>query len=269
MSTYAIGDLQGCFYPLMDLLKKISFNHKQDCLWFTGDLVNRGPHSLATLRFIKSLADQVVTVLGNHDLTLLAVAHNAIPYDSQQHTFADILHAPDCSALIQWLRQQPLLHHDANLGFTLVHAGLHPSWDLALAKSLAKEVEISIQGPRAFTFFENLYGNEPVYWDPQLKGMNRLRFITNCFTRLRFCTADGQLDLTTTASQHDNPQAYLPWFSVPNRRNKDLKILFGHWSALEGKCSVPHTFALDTGCVWRKCLKAMRLEDGQVFTTNC
>jgi len=269
MSTYAIGDIQGCFEPLMRLLNQIHFKADKDSLWFTGDLVNRGPQSLETLRFIQSLGSQARTVLGNHDLTLLAVAYGAIPFDSKHHTFGDILAAPDKTELIDWLRHQPLIHHDAALGYAMVHAGLYPKWDLALALSLAQEVAAVLQGPNLTPFLVSMFGNKPDHWDPQLSDNDRLRFITNCFTRLRFCSPEGQLELATKESAHSAPAEYLPWFSIPNPATRDLKILFGHWAALEGHCPVPNVFALDTGCVWGHCLTAMRLEDGQLFRETC
>ena len=266
MSTYAIGDLHGCFAPLMRLLEKIQFNEKQDTLWFTGDLVNRGPQSLETLRFIQNLGSHAITVLGNHDLTLLAIAFKAIPYDSKRHHFDDILAARDKDALIHWLRHRPFIHEDPDLGYTLVHAGLPPQWDLALAKSLAKEVEIILQSENPRPFFKNFFGNMPNHWDPTLTDIDRLRFIINGFTRLRFCNLAGELELKTTASAENGPAGYLPWFSIPTRKSRDLKILFGHWSSLEGQCPEPNVFALDTGCVWGNCLTAMRLLDGKRFT---
>jgi bis(5'-nucleosyl)-tetraphosphatase (symmetrical) len=269
MATYAIGDVQGCLNPLESLLKKIEFNQAKDHLWFTGDLVNRGPESLETLRFIKSLGDRVSLVLGNHDLALLAVASKAIPFDPNHFTFSDILRAKDCDELIDWLRFKPLLHHDAKLDFTMVHAGLHPAWDLKLAAELAHEVEATLQSPHFALFLKELYGNEPSNWDPTLKGFARLRFIVNCFTRLRFCSLDGTLELQTKESARHSLEDYMPWFEIPNRKHKDLNIIFGHWAALEGKTSNPKVFTLDTGCVWGKCLTAMRLEDKRLFTVDC
>jgi bis(5'-nucleosyl)-tetraphosphatase (symmetrical) len=269
MSTYAIGDIQGCFEPFMRLLEKIQFNAKKDILWLTGDLVNRGPKSLETLRFVMNLNDRIVTVLGNHDLTLLAVAFNAIPYDPKRHTFSDILTASDKTQLIDWLQHQPLMHHDAKLGYTLVHAGLHPKWDLILAQSLAKEVEIALQSANPMPFFENLFGNTPNEWDAALTGFARLRFIINCFTRLRFCSLAGELEFQSKDAAEKAPPGYLPWFSIPTRASRHLKILFGHWAALKGQCTIPNVFALDTGCVWGNCLTAMRLEDGKRFIEPC
>lgn len=269
MSIYAIGDVQGCFDPLMRLLKQINFDPAQDCLWFTGDLVNRGPQSLETLRFIKSLGNRATTVLGNHDLTLLAVANHALPYHATQHTFADVLQAADRAELIHWLQHQPLIHHDATTGYTLVHAGLYPNWDLTLALSLAKEVEAILQGEAANPFFAKMYDDHPDTWDPQLQGIDRARFIVNCFTRLRFCSADGRLEFATKGSAASPPSGCFPWFAVPGRSNKHLNILFGHWASLEGHCTVPNVFPLDTGCVWGNCLTAMRLEDRKIFKVSC
>lgn len=268
MSTYAIGDIQGCFEPFMRLLKNIQFDPKKDTLWLTGDLINRGPQSLETLRFVKNLGKQAITVLGNHDLTLLAVAYKAFQYDPKRHTFNDILEAKDKDELIHWLIHQPLIHHDASLGYTMVHAGLHPHWDLRLAQSLAKEVETTLQ-QNPLPFFENMFGNMPNHWDPTLTGFDRLRFIVNCFTRIRFCNLEGHLDLQTTESAENAPSGYLPWYAIPHRKSKGLRILFGHWASLQGKCREPNVFALDTGCVWGNCLTAMCLEDGKRFTEPC
>ena len=269
MSTYAIGDIQGCYDPLMRLLQQINFNPTEDTLWLTGDLVNRGSHSLQTLRFIKSLGPKAITVLGNHDLTLLAVAHQAFPFDDKHHTFLDILEAPDKEALLSWLIQQPLMHYDQKLGYVMVHAGIYPKWDLKLALSLAHEVETQLQGTEAAKFLAAMYGNKPSNWSAQLQGYDRLRFIVNCFTRMRFCSADGELELTLKEAADQAPLGYMPWFLIPNESLASLKILFGHWASLAGKCTQPNVFALDTGCVWGNCLTALRLEDGQKFSTSC
>jgi bis(5'-nucleosyl)-tetraphosphatase (symmetrical) len=268
MSTYAIGDIQGCFESFKRLLDKIKFD-AADELWLTGDLVNRGPQSLETLRFIQSLKSKIRTVLGNHDLTLLAVAYETTPFNPKHHTFRDILEAPDRASLMLWLKSQPLLVHDEKLEYTMIHAGLHPSWDLETAKGLALEAEHILQGPHFLDYLSHLYGNYPLQWDPNLTGFDRFRFIINCFTRLRFCRPDGVLELTHKGSPDTVEASYLPWFSVADRKSRDLKLIFGHWAALAGKCAAPHTFALDTGCVWGQCLTAMRLEDGQRFTIDC
>ncbi len=272
MSTFAIGDIQGCFDQLLLLLKKIQFDEHQDTLWFTGDLVNRGHQSLETLRFIRNLSEEgrALTVLGNHDLGTLAILHQAEPFDPNEHTFQDIASAHDKDELIFWLEQQPLLHHDAYLDFTLVHAGLHPAWDLLLAMDLAKEVEAVLKDPiLKIDFYHHLYGNTPTLWEPHLQGFERLRFIVNCFTRMRFCSQDGRLELETKESVAKAPLGYMPWFKIPNRKNKDLRIIFGHWASILGKTDEPNTFALDTGCVWGNALTAMRLEDQKLFSISC
>ena len=269
MSTYAIGDIQGCFESLLKLLEKIQFNSKKDTLWFAGDLVNRGPQSLETLRFVKSLKTQAIVVLGNHDLTLLAVGNHVTPYKPAHHTFIDILEAPDCHELLTWLQHQPLLYHDPMLNFTLVHAGLAPQWDLAMAMALAKEVESVLQGNMAVEFFKHMYGNYPDVWDPTLEGWERLRLIVNYFTRMRFCNVMGQLEFSTTDGEEKAPPGFSPWFKIPNRKNQNVNILFGHWAALEGKTEVPTVFPLDTGCVWGKCLTAFRLEDRVKISVKC
>lgn len=265
MATYAIGDVQGCFRTLELLLEKIHFDPEHDKLWFTGDLVNRGPQSLATLRFIKNLKTQQHIVLGNHDLHLLAVAHGAhagMPDD----TLNDILNAPDREELLTWLQQQPLIHHDADLGYTLVHAGLAAQWDLEMAMSLAAEVTTILQSTKAFDFFQQMYGNTPNQWQDNLLGWDRLRCITNYLTRIRFCSADGAMELATKDTVITNNSNLVPWFKVPRRRNADLKIIFGHWAALGGTTQTKNTYALDTGCVWGFRLTAMRLEDEERFS---
>ena len=266
MSTYAIGDIQGCFTPLEKLLEKIQFNPNQDSLWFTGDLVNRGPQSLETLRFVKQLGTAAHTVLGNHDLHLLALAYDAHS-GWEDDTINDILNADDRDELIHWLRHQPLLHHDKKLGFTIVHAGLASSWDFITAKKLAHEVETVLQSNIAHEFFHHMYGNQPDQWHPDLQSYDRWRCITNYFTRARFCHPDGRLELTKKGEI--NSTDLIPWFQVPDRANDNLKIIFGHWAALGGVTNTPNVYALDTGCVWGFCLTAMRLEDGERFSVAC
>ncbi len=265
MPTYAIGDIQGCYSPFEKLLQLIQFDPHKDTLWLTGDLVNRGPQSLEVLRFVKQLGNHQKIVLGNHDLHLLAVAHESHagwPDD----TLTPILEAPDRDELLNWLRHQPLIHHDATLGYTMVHAGLAASWDLATAIALSREVEKTIQSEKAAEFFHHMYGNDPDHWDSTLQGWNRLRCITNYFTRARFCYADGRLELKNKGTLVSHPDDLIPWFKVPHRVNADLKIIFGHWAALGGITDTPNTFALDTGCVWGYRLTAMRLEDEERFS---
>ncbi|MFT3741702.1 MAG: symmetrical bis(5'-nucleosyl)-tetraphosphatase [Gammaproteobacteria bacterium] len=262
MPTYAIGDLQGCYDELMDLLQKIQFDPARDQLWFAGDLVNRGPKSLEVLHFIKSLPNPIV-VLGNHDLHLLAIA-NGHPY--QQHTLAPILAAADCDELIDWLRQQHLFYYDPQLDFALVHAGLPPQWTIHQASEHAAEVERTLRGKSYPQFLEQLYSNKPNLWHEDLKGWERLRFIANALTRIRFCDAAGYLDFNTKGEIGSQPAGYLPWFKVPGRASQDTRIIFGHWAALEGKTDMPTAFAIDTGCIWGRALTALQLESGQRFS---
>lgn len=268
MSHYSLGDIQGCFDQLLTLLDKINFNPVHDKLWFTGDLVNRGKQSLQVLQFVRSLGNHAVTVLGNHDLHLLAVAYGQKKL-KQSDTFTDVLNAPDCKKLCHWLRKQPLLHHDATLGYTMVHAGIPPQWNLSEARRHAHEVETVLQGRQYRDFLANMYGTHPNCWDKNLNSWERLRVITNYFTRMRFCSEQGELELKTKGQPVASSTHYMPWFHVPNRANKNLKIIFGHWAALEGKAHEPGVFALDTGCVWGNCLTAMRLEDGKRFSVHC
>lgn len=268
MPTYAIGDIQGCFTQFQALLDQIHFDPKQDILWFTGDLVNRGPHSLEVLRFIKALGDQHITILGNHDLHLIAVAYGTQSIRTSD-SFSDILSAPDKTELIDWLRKRPLLHHDKTTNYCMTHAGIAPFWHVQEAESLAHEVETILSGDSPLLFLENMYGNLPDNWDNLLSGVERLRCITNYLTRMRFCYADGRLNLTYKGQVSDHPPELIPWFDVPNRKNKEVKIVFGHWAALGGKTDARNLFALDTGCVWGNCLTAMRLEDEKLFSVPC
>lgn len=268
MATYIIGDIQGCFAEFQALLAKIQFDSYADTLWLTGDLVNRGPSSLAVLRFVRGLGDKHITVLGNHDLHLLAVAYGVRDVH-QNDTLAEILSAPDRDELIQWLLQRQLLHYDATKNIVLVHAGLAPMWTLNQAQTLAHEVETVLRGDTPALFLQQMYGNEPNYWDDKLTGVERLRCITNYLTRMRFCHANGQLDLTYKGQIAGKPDDVMPWFAVPHRVNINAKIMFGHWAALGGETHVANVYALDTGCVWGNCLTAMRLEDEMRFSVRC
>ncbi|EKD72398.1 MAG: hypothetical protein ACD_45C00684G0006 [uncultured bacterium] len=268
MTTYAIGDVQGCFSALEKLLQKIHFDARKDTLWFTGDLVNRGSQSLEAIRFVKSLGESQRMVLGNHDLHLLALAHQA-HLGWRDDTLTDILTAPDREELIDWLLQQPLFYYDVSLGYAMVHAGLASAWNLAIAKRLAKEVEDILQSERRYEFFQHMYGNNPNQWNDKLQGWNRIRCIVNYFTRARFCHSDGSLELSTKENISAEETNLIPWFNVPERASADLKIIFGHWAALGGITHTPNVFALDTGCVWGFCLTAMRLEDEQRFSVSC
>lgn len=268
MTTYAIGDVQGCFAELQKLLAEIHFDPNEDTLWFTGDLVNRGPQSLAVLRFVKLLGEQHKMVLGNHDLSLLAVAYG-VKSPHRSDTLDEILTAPDRDELIDWLRHRPLLYADKKSGYVMTHAGLAPAWHLKQARLLAQEVEAVLRGSTPQFFLQNMFGNQPDHWDDHLSGMERLRCITNYLTRMRFCYHDGRLDLSYKGEIAGKPADLLPWFNVPDRKNANVKIVFGHWAALNGKTDAPNVYALDTGCVWGNCLTAMRLDNEQRFAVRC
>lgn len=268
MATYAIGDVQGCYKQLMALLEQIHFDEHADTLYFAGDLVNRGPASLETLRFIKNLGDKHIVVLGNHDLSLIARAYGTREVHAGD-TIQDVLSAPDCDELIDWLRKRPLVHHDATHGFVIAHAGLAPAWTLAEAKILAEEVHAMLRGTECIHLLKNMYGNIPDQWDSNLEGMPRLRLIINYFTRMRYCYADGRLDFSYKGPLVDKPEALMPWFEVPHRVNANEKIIFGHWAALNGISNAPNVFPLDTGCVWGNALTALRLEDQKRFSVKC
>lgn len=267
MATYAIGDLQGCLKPLKHLLAVVNFNPLHDKLWLTGDLINRGPESLETLRFVYKMRDSIVTVLGNHDLHLLAVAAG-VRQASYSDTLDEILHAPDKDTLLEWLRQQPLLHHDPGLQYTMVHAGIPPQWSLKKAKKKAKEVESVLQSDLCEMFLLTMYGNKPSGWKKNLDDVDRWRVITNYFTRMRFCTVKGRLELTCSAGIHHAPKGYAPWFEYLDRKTYNDRIIFGHWAALEGQAYSENVFALDTGYVWGNSMTMMRLEDQKRFSVS-
>ncbi len=269
MAVYAIGDLQGCYDELMRLLDHISFSEASDTLWFCGDLVNRGPKSLEVLRLISSMNNCAVTVLGNHDLHLLAVAAGC-GKKLAKDTLQPILAAPDGEELIAWLRHQPLLHHDATLGYTMIHAGLPPQWDLATAQGCARELEEVLRGPGYDEFLLHMYGNEPSCWSPELSGINRLRFITNALTRMRYCTAEGVMNLKDKGGVGSQQPGYLPWFAVPGRKTAALPIIFGHWSTL-GVGMMSKALSLDSGCLWGGQLTAVRIDvpEPHWFSIEC
>lgn len=269
MSIYIIGDVQGCYDPLRRLLDKIDFDEKRDKIWFTGDLVNRGPDSLGVLRFVYEHRHSMMTVLGNHDITLLAVAEEAVPFQEERHSFSDILKNGQRDEYLNWLKHCPLVHYDADRATLLVHAGLVPGWDLPLTQSLAKEVETLLQSNQSAVLLHHLYGNTPDHWSPDLSGWPRFRFIVNVLTRIRFCTREGVLDLLSKEDQHTAPADYFPWFSVSSLQRIGVKIVFGHWAALEGKTGIPNAIALDTGCVWGKQLTAYALETDTRYCLDC
>jgi bis(5'-nucleosyl)-tetraphosphatase (symmetrical) len=269
MAHYAIGDIQGCFEPFQRLLRLIQFDPDRDQLWLVGDLVNRGSQSLEVLRFLKALpVSSVRIVLGNHDLHFLTVAQSLIPF-GKHDTFQDILSAPDCGDLCEWLRQQPLLHYDKSLNYVMTHAGILPSWTLLQAMQYAEEVEHVLRGYAYTDALLHLYGDTPVYWHENLTGWERLRFISNSFTRMRFCTPDGGLDLKYKGKPGGQTEGHIPWFQGHPRQTLPVQIVFGHWAALDGQTHEQGIHALDTGCAWGHTLTAMCLEDQQRFSAPC
>jgi len=266
LATYAIGDLQGCFEPLERLLEVISFDRARDRLWFVGDLVNRGPDSLACLRFVRDLGDRAVAVLGNHDLHLLCVAEG-IHGMGKRDTLQPILDDPERDALLAWLRRRPLLHSED--GFVLVHAGVLPAWSVAQARELAAEIERHLHGPRYRELLLNMFGDEPHAWDESLAGWERMRIIVNALTRVRMCDRTGALALRYKGEPDEHaPAGLVPWFDVPGRASRDATIIFGHWSAL-GLRVRDDIACLDSGCIWGRSLSALRLEDRAVFEVPC
>ncbi len=264
MPRYLIGDVQGCLEPLQRLLALLPEN-PANVYWFAGDLVNRGPDSLGVLRLIRSLGAQARTVLGNHDLHLLCVAEG-LGRLHRSDTLDAILAAPDRDELLDWLRRQPLAHHED--GYLLVHAGVLPSWRAAEVRLLAAEVEAVLQGPGYRGFLADMYGNQPLAWSPALTGQDRLRLITNALTRLRLCTLEGTIDFAFKGELADAPAGLLPWFDLPGRATADTCVLFGHWSAL-GLLMRSNLIGADTGCLWGRTLTAVRLEDRAVFAVPC
>jgi bis(5'-nucleosyl)-tetraphosphatase (symmetrical) len=260
MATYAIGDVQGCFEQLQQLLKVLRYNPDKDTLWFVGDIVNRGPESLKTLRFIRALGDSAITVLGNHDLHLLAIANGAGKC-KRKDTLNDILNAPDSDQLLTWLQHRPLLHYHEKLNVCMVHAGIHPAWCIEDALNYAHEVEQVLQSDKSLAFFQNMYGDEPAIWSAQISGIDRLRFITNVFTRMRYLNKTTQ----ALALHEKGPPGYhasnlIPWFDFTNRRTSDNKVIFGHWSTLSNP-QLKNIYPLDTGCLWGGKLTALEISE--------
>jgi len=265
MTTYVIGDLQGCRPKLTELLDRIRAVCPQPKFIFVGDLVNRGPSSLATLREVRALGNSASMVLGNHDLHLLAVAHN-IRRQHPSDTLDDILQAPDRDELLDWLRCQPLALFEN--GHLLVHAGVLPQWTAAQTMALAGEVEAVLRGPDWVGFLRQMYGNTPARWDDRLTGADRLRCIVNALTRIRFCMADGTMELTASKGVETEMPGYMRWFDVPGRKTEDVTVVFGHWSTL-GLTLRSNLISLDTGCLWGGKLTAVCLEDRSVIQVDC
>ena len=265
MTTYAIGDLQGCSPKLIELLEQIHATCPNPRLIFLGDLVNRGPDSLGTLRQVHALGDAAHVVLGNHDLHLLAVAHG-IRKAHASDTINDILNAPDRDELLDWLRKRPLALLER--GHLLVHAGVLPQWTAEQTMTLAHEVETVLRGPNWLNFLKQMYGNLPAKWDNALEGADRLRCIINALTRIRYCTTDGTMDFSVSKGIEMAPQGHMPWFDIPGRRTEDVTVVFGHWSTL-GLTLRPNLISLDTGCLWGGKLSALCLEDRSVLQVGC
>lgn len=267
----AFGDLQGCRTPFQQLLAKAA-PPAGTPLWFAGDLINRGAESLATLRDIIALGDLAVPVLGNHDLHLLSVSAG-IRKSKKGDTIDDILAAPDAEDLLEWIRHRPLAHFEN--GMLMVHAGVLPQWDAALTLELADELQRALRAPTWKETLAGLYGNEPNYWKPSLKGIDRLRVTCMALTRIRFCNLEGAMDFSTSGGLNSAPAGYVPWFDVPSRKTADITVVFGHWAAL-GLTLRDNLIGLDSGCVWGEKLSAVRLADDpaertltQVDCQNC
>lgn len=269
MATYAIGDVQGCYDALRRLLDIVKFDPPRDTLWLVGDLVNRGPQSLETLRYVRRLGDAAVTVLGNHDLHLL-VAASGYTRQYPGDTLDAILLAPDRDNLLHWLRQQKLMHYDQKIDYAMVHAGLLPHWSIAQAESLAREAEQALRGDECDELLRRMYGNEPCAWRDDLLGHDRLRVIINAMTRMRLCTAQGEMEFRHKLAPVAGtmPEGFMPWYDVPGRASADTPMIFGHWASL-GVLLRADVVGLDSGCVWGRKLSALRLEDRRTFQCGC
>ncbi len=265
MAIYAIGDLQGCYSALQQLLELINFDTGKDRLWLVGDIVNRGPDSLATLRFAKESGNVVTMVLGNHDLHLLMVAAG-ITRMHDGDTLQSVLSAPDRDELLYWLRHQKLIYQeDDNV---MVHAGLLPVWSVVQAAALAQEVESALRKENYQEVFSQLYGNQPDCWHDDLTGYARLRVIVNAMTRMRICTPEGKMNFSYKGNEKTVPTGYMPWYKIPKRASQKATIICGHWSALGLKID-RNLIALDTGCLWGGSLTAIRLDDRQIYQVPC
>ena len=262
MATYAIGDIQGCHAEFVHLLEEVSFDAARDRLWLLGDLVNRGPDSLGVMERVMSLEGRATVVLGNHDLHFLAVhygGHSPVAGD----TFHDLLAAPQVDEVANWLRHQRFFHADAALGYAMAHAGIPPGWSLAQAEARSRELAAVLRGRDFVTYFRELYGNAPDRLTENLAGVGRWRILTNCFTRMRLVDRDGRLNFTHKGALAEAPAGWLPWYELITDETGGLRMLFGHWAALNGETGRPDIIALDTGCVWGRELTALCLETGE------
>lgn len=270
MAVYAIGDVQGCYSQLLRLLEKINFDPANDFLWFCGDLVNRGPESLQSLRFIKSLGDRAVSVLGNHDLHLLALYHGRQTLDKSD-CLSQVLTSPDCDELMSWLQSRPLVYFDDSLKTLIVHAGIHPGWNLKQTLLLSSELEQVLQSDEGSLFFEKMYGDFPDYWLNDLTGFDRLRCITNVFTRMRFLSPENRIDLEAKGPPRQHSGADLmPWFEFNSHLEPDIKVVFGHWATLATGAYGRH-YAIDSGCIWGGRFTALQLDTAEPgwYSINC
>ena len=259
MAIYAVGDLQGCYDPFRRLLDAIEFDPANDVIWLVGDLVNRGPKSLKTLRYVRDMGDSAVSVLGNHDLHLLALADGVMPRTDRFETLRKILDAPDRDELLNWLRHRPIVHYSESMDTLLVHAGTHPNWTLKKTLARAAELEDALRGPNYSALLHKMYGNTPRKWSGNLKGHRRLRFIVNTFTRMRMMTTKMALNYAHTGSPWRARKNLVPWFAFDDRAIGHTRVVFGHWSQL-GLILLPNLVSLDTGCVWGRQLTAVRLD---------
>lgn len=259
MSIYAIGDIQGCYRPFIDLLEKISFNPKTDQLWIAGDVINRGPESLKTLLFLNSISDSCIITLGNHDIHALAAYYTTKRKLRENDTLDELFNHPQASELMEWLRHQKILHYDQYYNFAICHAGIYPAWDINQALQFSQQIENCLQSENFTTFLEQAFGSFPEYWDNNFEQIDKLRFILNTFTRMRFCYLNNDntsnkinLDFKYKATIDSAPPEMIPWFKFPHRKTQEINILFGHWAALNGVTNTPRVYALDTGCCWGK-----------------
>ncbi|MCG6201903.1 symmetrical bis(5'-nucleosyl)-tetraphosphatase [Psychromonas antarctica] len=268
MATYIIGDIQGCCDELQQLLHLADFNPENDELWITGDLVARGPKSLQTLRFVKGLGDSAKVVLGNHDLNLLAI-HQGVQDDREKDKLSNLLAAPDCDELLNWLRQQPLLIRHPQFNFVMIHAGIPPQWTIPQAEHYAKQVELELQADNYKELLTAIYDNQPNSWSNQLQGSARSRFIINALTRMRYCFLDGSLEFDHTSAPEQTDLSKLkPWFEFDSL-DRSSEIIFGHWGSLLGKVNKSGIYGLDTACVWGNSLTMLRWQDKKRFSLAC
>ena len=263
MANLIIGDIHGCYDELMRLLEKAGFS-SSDTLWLTGDLVARGPKSLEVIRFVKRNSQQIRLVLGNHDLHLLSIYAN-VTQSKKKDNLDQLIHAKDFDELMNWLRKQPLIQIDEKLKLIMTHAGISPQWDLDTLKKCAFDLQVVLSSDSYPLFLDKMYGNFPDEWSAELQGLDRLRYIANALTRMRYCYEDGRLDFYCKNQPDEAPSKLKPWFTLPSKIPAEYSIAFGHWAALNGKGTPENIYALDTGCCWGGKLTCLRFEDKKYF----